>query len=72
VSLLHHNAPPGRSGEAFGMRSLIVSASQTFLPAIFGALGSVLGTGPVFWVVAVAILLALAVARPTRIANSTR
>ena len=67
VSLLHHNAPAGRAGEAFGMRSVIVSASQTFLPAIFGALGSALGTGPVFWVVAVAILLALAVARPTRI-----
>lgn len=72
VSLLHHNAPAGRSGEAFGMRSVIVSASQTFLPAIFGALGSALGTGPVFWVVAVAILLALAVVRPTRIASSTR
>ena len=69
VSLLHHNAPAGRSGEAFGMRSVIVSASQTFLPAIFGALGLPLGTGPVFWVVAVAILLALAVVRPTRIAS---
>jgi hypothetical protein len=39
------------------------------LPAVFGALGSALGTGPVFWVVAAAILLALAVARPTRIAS---
>lgn len=70
VSLLHHHAPAGRAGEAIGMRSVIVSASQTFLPAVFGALGSALGTGPVFWVVAAAILLALAVARPTRIPSS--
>jgi hypothetical protein len=41
-----------------------VSASQTFLPAIFGAMGSALGTGPVFWVVAGFIVLALAVVRP--------
>lgn len=67
VSLLHHSAPAGRAGEAIGMRSVIVSASQTFLPAIFGALGSAMGTGPVFWVVAVTILLALAVVRPTRL-----
>ncbi len=64
MSLLHQNAPPGRAGEAIGMRSVIVSGSQTFLPAAFGAMGSVLGTGPVFWVVAVVILLALALVRP--------
>ena len=60
MTLLHENAPPGRAGEAIGMRSVIVSASQTFLPAVFGALGSALGTGPVFWVVAVVIMLTLA------------
>ena len=65
MTLLHHNAPPGRAGEAIGMRSVIVSGSQTFLPAVFGALGSVLGTGPVFWVVAATILGALAVVRPS-------
>lgn len=64
MSLLHQNAPAGRAGEAIGMRSVIVSASQTFLPAIFGAMGSALGTGPVFWVVAGFIVLALAVVRP--------
>jgi MFS family permease len=64
MSLLHQNAPAGRAGEAIGMRSVIVSASQTFLPAVFGAMGSALGTGPVFWVVAGLIVLALAVVRP--------
>lgn len=64
MSLLHQNAPAGRAGEAIGMRSVIVSASQTFLPAVFGAMGSAFGTGPVFWVVAGIIVLALAVVRP--------
>jgi MFS family permease len=64
MSLLHQNAPAGRAGEAIGMRSVIVSASQTFLPAVFGAMGSALGTGPVFWVVAGLIVLVLAVVRP--------
>ena len=63
MTLLHHNAPPGRAGEVIGMRSVIISGSQTFLPAVFGALGSVLGTGPVFWVVAATILVALALVR---------
>jgi MFS family permease len=64
MTLLHQNAPPGREGEAIGMRSVIVSASQTFLPAAFGALGSALGTGPVFWVVALTVLLSLLMVRP--------
>jgi len=64
MTLLHQNAPPGRAGEAIGMRSVIVSASQTFLPAAFGALGSALGTGPVFWVVALTVLLSLVIVRP--------
>jgi MFS family permease len=65
MTLLHHNAPPGRAGEAIGMRAVIVSGSQTFLPAVFGALGSALGTGPVFWVVAATIFGALVVVRPS-------
>lgn len=64
MTLLHQNAPPGRAGEAIGMRSVIISGSQTFLPAAFGALGSVLGTGPVFWVVALIVLLSLLLVRP--------
>ncbi|MEI7785275.1 MAG: MFS transporter [Betaproteobacteria bacterium] len=66
MTLLHQNAPPGRAGEVIGMRSVIISGSQTFLPAVFGALGSALGTGPVFWVVALTVLLALVLVRPSR------
>lgn len=49
MSLLHLTAPPSRAGEAVGMRTSIVSASQTFFPLVFGALGSAVGVGAVFW-----------------------
>ena len=49
MSLLHLTAPPSRAGEAVGMRTSIVSASQTLFPLLFGALGSALGVGAVFW-----------------------
>ncbi len=49
MSLLHLTAPPSRAGEAVGVRTSIVSASQTFFPLVFGALGSAVGVGAVFW-----------------------
>ncbi|HMA06410.1 MAG TPA: MFS transporter [Ramlibacter sp.] len=49
MSLLHLTAPPSRAGEAVGMRTTIVSASQTLFPLLFGALGSALGVAAVFW-----------------------
>lgn len=49
MSLLHVTAPPARAGEAVGMRTTIVSASQTFFPLVFGAVGSALGVSAVFW-----------------------
>ena len=52
MSLLHRSTPAERSGEAMGVRTVIVSISQTTLPLVFGALGAVLGTAPVFWAVA--------------------
>jgi predicted MFS family arabinose efflux permease len=51
MSALHDCAPPGRSGEAIGVRSMLINASQAVLPAVFGALGSATGTGVVFWAV---------------------
>ncbi|WP_439517339.1 MFS transporter [Hydrogenophaga sp.] len=49
MGLLHVTAPAGRAGEAVGVRSTITSASQTLLPLVFGALGSAMGVGVVFW-----------------------
>jgi len=55
MSLLHNAAPPGRVGEAVGVRMSIVNLSQTSMPLLFGALGTALGMAPVFW--ATALLL---------------
>jgi len=52
MSLLHLTAPPSRAGEAVGVRSSIVSATQTLFPLLFGALGSALGVAAVFWAAA--------------------
>jgi predicted MFS family arabinose efflux permease len=53
MSLIHRAAPQGRTGEAVGVRSTLINASQTILPLFFGAIGSALGTVPVFWALAV-------------------
>ncbi|MGH8704193.1 MAG: MFS transporter, partial [Burkholderiales bacterium] len=49
MSLLYASSPPGRQGEVVGVRTTMLNASHTFLPLLFGALGSALGMGPVFW-----------------------
>ena len=49
MSLVHSRSPEGRVGEALGLRSTIISSSQVVLPLVFGAFGSVLGTGAMFW-----------------------
>ena len=57
MSLLHSAVPPGRVGEAIGVRMSLVNMSQIAMPLLFGALGTVLGMLPVFW--ATALLLSL-------------
>lgn len=47
--LLHNCAPAGRVGEAIGVRQASIYATQAFMPMIFGAVGTALGLGPVFW-----------------------
>lgn len=49
MTLLYNTSPPGRQGEAVGVRTTIMNASHTALPLAFGALGAALGMGPVFW-----------------------
>jgi predicted MFS family arabinose efflux permease len=53
MSELQGSAPPGRGGEAIGVRTMLANASQTVLPVGFGALDSAGGTGMVFWALAV-------------------
>ena len=57
IALLFETAPPERAAEAFGLRVSLVSASQTFLPLIAGALGTAAGLGPVFIVTAGVLLV---------------
>lgn len=52
MSLIHVTAPVGRTGEAVGVRSTLISVSQTFLPLMFGGLGAAIGMTPVFWTLA--------------------
>ncbi len=49
MSLLHTHAPPGRIGEAVGIRMSLVQTMAVAVPLLFGALGSSLGLAPVFW-----------------------
>jgi MFS family permease len=55
MSLLYSLAPAGRMGEAAGVRMTIVNASTFAMPLLFGAVGSTLGLGPVFWTVGAAL-----------------
>jgi hypothetical protein len=59
MSVLHEAAPPGRTGEAVGLRTSVVNLSAATTPVIYGALGSALGMTPVFWGLAVALWIAL-------------
>jgi predicted MFS family arabinose efflux permease len=56
MALLYNSSPPGRQGEAVGVRTTVMNASSTTLPLASGALGAALGIKPVFW--AMAVLLA--------------
>jgi MFS family permease len=49
MSLLYVHAPPGRGGEAVGVRTLLLNFSQAGIPLLFGALGAALGIAPAFW-----------------------
>lgn len=55
LALLQQHAPPGRAGEAFGVRMALINSCQVSLPLAFGALGTFLGVMPLFWISAVSL-----------------
>jgi predicted MFS family arabinose efflux permease len=55
MSLIYAATPPGRAGEAVGLRSVVLNASATFLPLLFGGAGAAMGMFPVFWTMAAAL-----------------
>jgi len=51
MSLLYTHSPPGRMGEAAGVRMSVVQSMAVAVPLVFGALGATVGLTPVFWAV---------------------
>ena len=52
MSAIHETAPAGRTGEAVGVRSMLINASQSVLPVSFGIIGAAAGTSSVYWALA--------------------
>ena len=49
MMITYNRSPAGRAGEANGLRQMANNLTHMVVPLVFGALGSVLGMGPVFW-----------------------
>jgi MFS family permease len=56
MALLYEASPPGRQGEAVGVRTLLMNASHTFIPLASGALSAAAGMFAVFWILAGGLL----------------
>ena len=63
MTTLHQLTPDGRYGEAIAMRSVVMNASSTAMPLIFGAAGAALGATVLFWLVGGAVASGSWVAR---------
>jgi MFS family permease len=50
MMICYNRSPVGRAGEANGIRQMANNLTHMVVPLVFGALGSVFGMGPVFWV----------------------
>jgi len=58
ISLIYRHASADRTGEALGVRMMVMNASHTFMPLLFGALAAAAGPAMVFWLTAAATLRA--------------
>ncbi|MGQ0655436.1 MAG: MFS transporter [Betaproteobacteria bacterium] len=56
MAVLYDASPPGRQGEAVGVRTLTLNASHTAIPLACGAISAAVGMGPAFWAVALLLL----------------
>ena len=52
MAALHSASPPGRAGEAAGLRMTLLSAMQLGVPIGLGLVAGVLGTSALFWIYA--------------------
>lgn len=49
LTLAYNRAPPGRSGEAIGLRQSANKTIEVVMPLVFGSIGTLFGAAPVFW-----------------------
>ncbi|HVL37485.1 MAG TPA: MFS transporter, partial [Burkholderiales bacterium] len=56
MSLLYEASPPGRQGEAVGLRTSLLNGSHTFIPLTTGALSAAAGMASAFWLIAACLL----------------
>jgi predicted MFS family arabinose efflux permease len=56
MSLLYEASPPGRQGEAVGLRTSLLNGSHTLMPLASGAFSALAGMGPMFWLLALFLL----------------
>src|SRR4051794_2023199 len=56
MALLYEASPPGRQGEAVGIRTTMLNMSQTFIPLFSGAISAALGMIPVFCLISLMLL----------------
>jgi len=56
MSLLYESSPPGRQGEAVGVRTTMLNASHTVIPLASGAISAAAGMSPAFWLLAFFLL----------------
>jgi len=56
MSLLYEASPPGRQGEAVGLRTSLLNGSHTLIPLASGALSAAAGMAPVYWLLAAFLL----------------
>jgi MFS family permease len=56
MSLLYEASPPGRQGEAVGLRTSLLNGSHTLIPLASGALSAAAGMAPAFWLISALLL----------------
>ena len=66
LMLMYSQSPPGRSGETLGLRLTANNLMRVLGPAVFGAVGSAFGLLAVFWINAVVMGGAGALAYPQK------
>jgi MFS family permease len=68
LMLIYDRAPPGRSGEALGLRLTINNSMHIAIPLLFGSIGTMFGVAPVFLANAAIMAAGGVISRNTRAA----